>query len=332
MRLTVGVGTSGPSVSSVSLNQVKPSEATSVPCLMVSPAPFALPGRACWNAGSMRIELTGRQPLLRRDIRACVADEGWLTLDAGRLSFASPLDLAAMVALAHNVPQGTRVGLVVPRDIRTASYLQRMDVLRRLPVGTEIDGRLPEEQRTDCSGTLLEVSPLLPSTVQELVNRVGRLTSEQLMTGVAGLAFRGAGELIDNATSHGHSQLGAFLCAQTYTGATSGRVGFEFAVCDTGIGVLAHLRGNPAYLRVPDSRTAIAWALQRGVSGTTEQRGNGLADLLQFTQEGGVGRLVIRSGHGVVSVAQRGHYRRDAYTAAATGITGTWAWLRVRFP
>ena len=280
----------------------------------------------------MRVELTGRQPLLRRDIRTCAADEGWLVLDAGRLSFASPLDLAAMVTLAHTAPEGTRVALVVPRDIRTASYLQRMDVVRRLPAGTEVDGRLPEEQRTDCSGTLLEVSPLLPSTVQDLVNRVGRLTSEHLMTGVAGLAFRGAGELIDNAASHGNSQLGAFLCAQTYTGATSGRAGFEFAVCDTGIGVLAHLRRNPAYLGVPDSRTAIAWALQRGVSGTAEQRGNGLADLLLFTHGGGVGRLVIRSGHGVASVAQRGHRRRDAYTAAATCITGTWAWLRVRFP
>lgn len=97
--------------------------------------------------------------------------------------------------------------------------------------------------------------------------------------------------------------------------------------------MLAHLRGNPTYLGVPDSRTALAWALKRGVSGTTEQRGNGLADLLQFTHGGGgVGRLVIRSGHGVASVAQRGHYRRDAYTAATTGITGTWAWLRVRFP
>ena len=180
-----------------------------------------------------------------------------------------------MVALAHAVPQGTRVGLVVPRDIRTASYLQRMDVLRRLPADTEVDGRFPEEQRTDCSGTLLEVSPLLPSTVQGLVNRVGRLTSEQLMTGVAGLAFRGAGELIDNAASHGHSQLGAFLCAQTYTGATSGRAGFEFAVCDTGIGVLAHLRGNPAYLGVPDSRTAPRLgtpARRIGDDGTARQR------------------------------------------------------------
>jgi hypothetical protein len=161
---------------------------------------------------------------------------------------------------------------------------------------------------------------------------VGRLTSEQFVAGVAALAFRAAGELIDNAASHGHSQIGAFLCAQTYTGATSRRPGFEFAVCDTGIGVLAHLRGNPDYLDIPDSPTALACALKQGVSGTGEKRGNGLTDLLQFTQDGGVGRLVIRSEDGIASVAQRRHNRRDVYAATTAHITGTWAWLRVRFP
>ena len=280
----------------------------------------------------MRVELTGRQPLLRRDIGTCAADEGWLVLDARRLLFASPLDLSAMVALAHTAAQNTHVALVVPDDLDAASYLQRMDVIRRLPPGTEIEGRLPEEERTDCSRTLLEVSPLLPTTVEELVSQVGRLTSEQFVAGVAALAFRAAGELIDNAASHGHSQIGAFLCAQTYTGATSRRPGFEFAVCDTGIGVLAHLRGNPDYLHIPDSPTALACALKQGVSGTGEKRGNGLTDLLQFTQDGGVGRLVIRSEDGIASVAQRRHNRRDAYAATTARITGTWAWLRVRFP
>jgi hypothetical protein len=280
----------------------------------------------------MRVELTGRQPLLRRDIRACAADDGWLVLDARRLPFASPLDLSAMVALAHSAGQDARVALVLPDDAGAASYLQRMDVIRRLPAGTEIEGQLPAEERTDCSRMLLEVSPLLPATVENLVSGVGRLVSGQFAAGVARLAFRGAGELIDNAASHGHSQIGAFLCAQAYTGATSGRPGFEFAVCDTGIGVLAHLRGNPEYRHIPDSARALACALRPGVSGTGEQRGNGLTDLLQFTREGGVGGLIIRSGNGIASVAQRRHRRRDAYAATAATITGTWAWLRVRFP
>jgi hypothetical protein len=280
----------------------------------------------------MRVELTGRQPLLRRDIRTCAADEGWLVLDARRLLFACPLDLSAMVALAHTAAQDVRIALVAPEDVGAASYLQRMDVIRRLPAGAEIEGRFPAEKRTDCSRTLLEVSPLLASTVDELVSGVGRLMSEQFAAGVAGPAFRGAGELIDNAASHGQSHIGAFLCAQTYTGATSKRPGFEFAVCDTGIGVLAHLRGNPDYRHIPDSASALAHALQPGVSGTTEQRGNGLTDLLQFTKEGGVGRLVIRSGNGIASVAQRRHHRRDAYVGTTADVTGTWAWLRVRFP
>jgi len=207
-----------------------------------------------------------------------------------------------------------------------------MDVVGRLPVGTDIDGALPSERRTDCSGVLLEVSLLSPATADNLVTRLGRMATAHFEGGVAGLVFRGAGELIDNAASHGESQLGAFLSAQTYTGTTSGRRGFEFAVCDTGVGVLTHLRGNPKYVGVPDARSALACALQPGVTGTSEPRGYGLADMLQITHDGGVGRLVLRSGNGIVSVVLRRQRRQDTYAVATTSITGTWAWLRVRFP
>lgn len=281
----------------------------------------------------MQVELAGRQPLLRRDVRVSAAKEGRLVLDARRLVFASPLDLAAVVALAHAaVAEGSSVAFILPLDIGAASYLQRMDVIRRLPAGTEIQGSPPPEQRTDCSGVLLEVSPLLPSTAQDLVTRLGRLAAAQFDNRVAGLVFRGSGELIDNAVSHGKSRYGAFVSAQAYTGVTSRRPGFEFAVCDTGIGVLAHLRRNPSYRGIPDAQSALARAIQPGVTGTSELRGYGLADLLEITHGGGVGRLVLRSGNGIASVALRPHDRREAFAAASPPITGTWAWLRVRFP
>ncbi len=282
---------------------------------------------------AVRVELAGRQPLLRRDVRVCAADAGWLVLDARRLLFAGPLDLAAIVALAHAAAaEQTEVALVTPEDVNVAAYLQRMDVVRRMPAGIEIEGSLPDEQRTDRSRVLLEVSAMSAVTVDGLVNRLGRMISEHFAGAVAGLVFRGVGELIDNAVSHGDSRIGAFVAAQSYTGATSGRPGFEFAVCDTGIGVLDHLRGNPKYALVPDAQTALACAIQPGVTGTSEPRGYGLADLLQITRGGGVGRLVLRSGNGIASVALRRQSRRDAYAAATPPIMGTWAWLRVRFP
>lgn len=281
----------------------------------------------------MRVELAGRQPLLRRDIRVSAAEEGRLVLDARRLVFASPLDLAAVVALAHAaVAEGASVAFILPLDAGVASYLQRMDVIRRLPAGTEIQGSPPPERRTDCSGVLMEVSPLSPSTAQDLVTSLGRLAAAQFEGRVAGLVFRGSGELIDNAVSHGQSQCGAFVSAQAYTGVTSRRPGFEFAVCDTGIGVLAHLRGNPSYRDIPDAQSALARAIQPGVTGTSELRGYGLADLLEITHGGGVGRLVLRSGNGIASVALRRQGRREVFAVASPPITGTWAWLRVRFP
>src|SRR5579863_5673922 len=124
----------------------------------------------------MRVELAGRQPLLRRDVRVSTADQGRLVLDARRLVFASPLDLAGVIALAHAAAaERANVAFVLPQDPGVASYLQRMDVIRRLPAGTEIGGSPPPEQRTDCSRVLLEVSHLSPFTAQDLVTRLGQL-------------------------------------------------------------------------------------------------------------------------------------------------------------
>jgi hypothetical protein len=282
---------------------------------------------------TMRIELAGRQPLLRRDVRVQNRDEGCLVLDARRLRFASPMDLAATVALAHTAAaKGKRISFRMPQDADVASYLQRMDVIKHLPAGAVVEGSPQMGQRTDCSLVLLEVSLLSPATVEDLVTRVGQLTAAHFGAGIAGLVFRGIGELIDNAVSHGHSRLGAFLSAQAYTGATSGHPGLEFAVCDTGIGVLAHLRGNPKYAHTPDALNALACALQPGVTGTNEPRGYGLADLLQITRGGGLGRLVLRSGDGIASVVLRRQGPREAYGTAIPATEGTWAWLRARFP
>jgi hypothetical protein len=279
----------------------------------------------------MRVELAGRLPTLRGNVQVSPADEGRAVLDARRLLFASPLDLAAITALAYADGEEPRVTLLLPKDPAVTSYLQRMDVLRRLPQGTEVCGPTQPEQRTDKSKVLLEVSPLSPATADELVARVGTLTGERLGRHAAAQVFKCVGELIDNALSHGQSPLGAFVSAQAYTGATSGRPGFEFAVCDTGIGVLSHLRSNPVYADIPNTLSALGCAIQPGVSGTGDRRGNGLADLLEITQEG-VGRLVLRSGDGIASIAVRHGRRRDAFADSSLTIRGTWAWLRARFP
>lgn len=280
----------------------------------------------------MRIELAGRWPLLRRELKVRQVDEGWVVLDARRLGFACPLDLAGMVALAWTAATDVRVALIAPSDDGVASYLQRMDVLRHLPPGCEVDGWLPDGQRTDRSHVLLEVCQISANTVDSLVARSGRMIAAHYDSGVRGPLFRGVGELIDNAASHGASPNGAFMAAQAYTGRVSGRPGLEFAVCDTGIGVLAHLSRNPAYRHLSGDRSALVEALIPGVTGTDEPRGNGLPDLLEDTHGTGIARVILRSGTGIANVVANRAGQVITSATSAPRVSGTWAWLRVRYP
>jgi hypothetical protein len=282
----------------------------------------------------MRIEFAGRRPLLRRLTPVHPAeDPGHLVLDMRQLTFVSPLELAAIAALAHTAESlDVPATLYVPDENDISSYLARMDLRAILPPGSRIIGPVPEQQRLDRSDKLVEVMQVSAETEDELMDRIGRVALAQLDPAFSRRAVQSIGELVDNAVSHGASAIGAFAAAQSYTGRTSKRRGLEFAICDTGIGILEHLRMNPAYRGLQDDQDALAHALRPGVTGTGDKRGNGLADLFNVTDNAGYSLLVLRSGTGLASVAARQHDRRRAYAATADEITGTWAWLRVRDP
>jgi hypothetical protein len=281
----------------------------------------------------MHLRLSGRHPLLCRNLNQAPDQDGELVVDACRLAFAGPLELTATVALAHAASaKGLGTTFVTAADPDVTGYLQRMDVIRRMPADTIIDGRLPAERRADLASALLEVSQLDGGTADDLATRLGRLAAAHFSSVVAAKIFAAVGELIDNAVDHGTSPVGAFIAAQVYTGATSGRRGFEVAICDTGIGVLAHLRRNPAHAAITDAASALACALQPGVTGTTEDRGNGLSDLLTGLEFGGLARFHLRSGAGLATVTVRSRRRAERSHSTTTPVHGTWAWLRIRIP
>jgi hypothetical protein len=256
-----------------------------------------------------------------------------LVLDAYELAFASPLDLAAMVALGRSATsRGATTTFIVPRNADIACYLERMNLFANLPVGSRVIGTVPAQHRNDRADILVEVLPVCADTVQGLVDRIGRVALRHLESPAGRLAFQSIGELIDNAVSHGASDIGAFAAAQAYTGRTTGRRGVEFAICDTGIGIMQHLRRNPQHRDIETERTALMRAMQRGVTGTADRRGNGLADLFKVTEAAGYTRLVLRSGRGLASVVARQHDQRRRDVEAVDRIRGTWAWLRVRYP
>jgi hypothetical protein len=278
------------------------------------------------------IDLSGRHPLLRSELSATSAIDDRLVLDARRLRFAGPQELAAIVTLASIAStDGREVVLRMPDDEDVTSYLQRMNVVELLEPIATIDGSLIAQRRMDCSSKLLEVTALSPANADSIAESLGRMGRMQLGTRTATAAFHGIAELIDNAVTHGRGSSGAFVTAQAYSGLTSKRPGLEFAVCDTGIGVMPHLRQNPSNANIVDGETALRRALTAGVTGTQQTRGYGLSDLLDATKRGGVGRLVLRSGSAIASVVVR-QKRIITCRTVAVPIKGVWAWLRVRVP
>ncbi len=283
----------------------------------------------------MELVLAGDRPLAEVAFLSGVGPES-LVIDATKLTFACPLDLAGIVATAHWASSAAiEVTLRLPSDPAAAAYLQRMDVLRQMPARTRIQGRLLPEARTDRRSQLMEVTALNERNVNDMSERLGPLvTGLYRNRPAAGAAvFRACSELMSNATEHGLSERGAFFAVQLHTGRTTGSPRLEFAVCDTGIGIMDHLRRNPSYDYLARDELAIAKAIEAGVSGVAaEGRGNGLSDAIAHTRKYGQVDFQIRSGRGEVRVTGTADAEEISKSDRLDQTSGTWAWLTHHVP
>lgn len=279
----------------------------------------------------MELVLAGERPLAAAAFLNFEADPYHLVIDATQLTFTCPLDLAGIVAMANWAAAASMpVSLKLPTELKAASYLQRMDVIQLMPPRTDVIGRLPADDRKGLQNRLLEVTPISPSNVNRAVEALGRLidafyADHSIPAGR--LVSVACGELVDNAVEHGSSPTGAFIAAQTYTGNTTNGPRFEFAVCDTGVGVRTHLRNNVKYSHLARDDLALLTALEAGVSGAGEDRGNGLSDLISRTRHHGRLRFEMRSGHGEVRVTGSPDASKQKATDRLDDTPGTWAWL-----
>jgi hypothetical protein len=284
----------------------------------------------------MELVLVGDKPLATAAVLNFGTGPDALLIDATKLEFACPLDLAGIVATAHwAATESMPVTLRLPFEEAARSYLQRMDVMRLMPSRTRVVGRASSETRANLQDRLLEVTRVTPDTVDGVGETLGRLVTAFYAnySGAAGhIVYRACGELLANATEHGQSTAGAFVAAQTYTGGTTGVPRLEFAVCDTGIGVLAHLRRNPSFTYLARDDIALAKAIEAGVSGVAGDRGHGLSDLIDHTRRYGSVQFEMRSGCGEITVVGTADASRSRQGSRSDQTSGTWAWLTHRQP
>jgi len=281
----------------------------------------------------VKVSLAGRQPLLRAEMRISDLGEKPVLIDASRLKLAGPLELTATAALTHvHAGQDRPIVLRLPASDNVASYLQRMNLLDQIAVQTNVVGRTPLDFRTDRSTTLLEVTSVSPATQQAVLKQLRSLTLANIPAPLGDRVVRGIAEILGNALEHGSSDTGTFIAAQIYSGRTTRQPRLEVAVADTGIGVLEHLRRtrHQDYVRLT-SAEGLRRALRKGVTGTEEHRGYGLADLFAGTGEAGKARVVLRSGNGLARVTWRGTTRRVVRQTTRCNVAGTWVLVRVTF-
>jgi hypothetical protein len=275
---------------------------------------------------SVHLRLAGRHPLHAPAIEQESHELPGVTFDASEMEFASPLDLAALTAWAARLHhEGTPVVLVLAAIGGVRRYLTRMDMVATLDqAGIKIIGTVPALRRGDCADVLLEVRQIQnPEEAARFAVDAWELARRHTTDRSAAAAAKMLGELLDNATTHASSPVGVYAAAQVHPRAGD----MELAVADGGIGIPAHLARNPCFRHITAAE-ALEAALRPGVSGTSENRGNGLPDLLNIASNLG-GELILRSGDGRARVVAASSHRQFA---EADRVPGTWAWVHARLP
>ena len=252
-------------------------------------------------------------------------------LDLSELVWATPFDVAAMAVLWLTAEaQGHAPRVVLPANPQVKSYLVDMGLDRVIPgawgggggsaVNTpwvKLTRLRAGEEWDDLQADLLATGhPALGS--HEITRRVLEIL----------------GELVDNATTHGESEVGTLVCAQRYTGETSGLpAGVWLGIADAGVGIPRHLRRNPKYQGVASDLRLIALARQKWVTGTADHRGWGLVDVFEEAAAAGPSQVIIRSGRGEGRFRPRpGGSPHARYREFRRAIPGTWIHVQVEAP
>lgn len=270
--------------------------------------------------------LTGRAPLLFR----AELPESWPpdALDLSEITWVTPFDVAALASIWFRLlDEGSVPTVEPPSDREVRAYLVDAGLDAIIPAlsgpggGSRVEPplvrltHLPEPDAWD--DALADVWPAIRAAVADYEDA---LRTIEIMS-----------ELVDNATTHGHSRMGTYVCAQRYTGETSGHEpGIWVGIADAGIGIPDHLRGNPRYTKIRGDVELIRRARQPWVTGTRDRRGWGLVEVFQEAAASGPSDLLIRSGRGEGMFRVREGIRVHArYRPLRRRVPGVWVHVRI---
>lgn len=249
-------------------------------------------------------------------------------MDLSGLTWATPFDVAAIAALWLRMESlGLSPTLVPPSDPTVRAYLVDMGLDDFLPGDWGVGGgcavdlpwlRLTRVRSADEWDELQRA--LWPMALAVL----GHYDLTQRTLNILG-------ELVDNATTHGQSDVGTLVCAQRYTGTTSGlRPGVSMGIVDAGVGIPDHLRRNPKYARIEADTRLIGLARRQWVTGTADRRGWGLVEVFENVTAARPSQVLIRSGHGEGDYRLRPSGRLHArYRTVEPAVPGTWVHVHV---
>jgi len=278
------------------------------------------------NRQTSVMKLSGRRPLL--DLKRPPRSWNPTTVDLSELQWVTPFEVAGLAALWTRLDlEGQPPQIVVPIDKMVRSYLVDIGLSDAIPGDWGHGGGSQIEPPW-----LRLVRLRSGEDWDDLAQRVWPMGAELL--GDAKLTrhtMEAISELIDNAATHGSSDVGTFVCAQRYTGLTSQLPsGIWVGIADAGVGVPRHLRRNPKYRDIAEDERLIRLARMPGVTGTTDRRGWGLPEAFEDVTEVGPSRVVMRSGRGEGAFRlRRGQAIAARYRRLAPPLPGTWVHLRV---
>lgn len=250
-------------------------------------------------------------------------------LDLSELRSADPLFLARMRAFIDwHSSLGCEVQVVCPQLAGIRNYLERMHLARDLPDRCTCDlGTIGPDDRSDVLIPIRRLASAADS--DELEQELSDLYLAHF-TGVLSVlaeAFtRTVGEISDNATTHGRSNVGmTYVAAQRYAHKRC-----VLAIGDLGVGIPEHMRGRHA---IDDDGDAIRIATKEGISGVNDpMRGMGFQYVIDGLKDERIsrGELRVWSGNGRFRVeAQSGlQERRRAWTVDEATV-GTWVRLEL---